>query len=143
VHLRIPQTCDYHDDEGRPFSPNSLDRGVRSERAMTLAVAEMYVQGVSTRKVTKIVEQLCGLQVTSTQVSRAAAELDDELAAWRSRPLGEVTYLTRASPAAHKAKTRTLVLGRICSTNVLHFEVFPPTTEQDARRRRACDGVRI
>jgi putative transposase len=39
------------------------------------------------------VEQLCGLQVTSTQVSRAAAELDEELAAWRSRPLGEVASL--------------------------------------------------
>ena len=93
VHLRIPQTRDYHDEEGRPFYPKSLDRGVRSERAMTLAVAEMYVQGVSTRKVTKIVEELCGLQVTSTQVSRAAAELDEELAAWRNRPLSEVTYL--------------------------------------------------
>ena len=93
VHLRIPQTRDYHDEEGRPFYPKSLDRGVRSERAMTLAVAEMYVQGVSTRKVTKIVEELCGLQVTSTQVSRAAAQLDEELAAWRNRPLGEVTYL--------------------------------------------------
>jgi putative transposase len=61
VHLRIPQTRDYHDDDGRPFYPKSLERGVRSERAMTLAVAEMYVQGVSTRKVTKIVEELCGL----------------------------------------------------------------------------------
>jgi len=61
VHLRILQTCDYHDEEGRPFYRKSLDRGVRSERAMTLAVAEMYVQGVSTRKVTKIVEQLCGV----------------------------------------------------------------------------------
>jgi len=50
----------------------------------------MYVQCVSTRKVTKIVEELCGLQVTSTQVSRAAAELDEELAAWPNRPLGEV-----------------------------------------------------
>jgi putative transposase len=93
VRLRIPQTRDYHDEEGRPFYPKSLERGVRSERAMVLAVAEMYCQGVSTRKVTKIVEQLCGLQVTSTQVSRAAAELDEELAAWRNRPLGEVTYL--------------------------------------------------
>ena len=91
--LRIPQTRDYHDEEGRPFYPKSLDRGVRSQRAMTLAVAEMYVQGVSTRKVTKIVEQLCGLQVTSAQVSRAAAELDEELTAWRNRPLGEFTYL--------------------------------------------------
>jgi putative transposase len=61
---------------------------------MTLAVAEMYLQGVNTRKVTKIVEQLCGLQVTSTQVSRAAAEPDEELAAWQTRPLSEITYLT-------------------------------------------------
>ena len=93
MHLRIPHTRDYHGEDGRPFYPKSLERGVRSERAMVLAVAEMYCQGVSTRKVTKIVEQLCGLQVTSTQVSRAAAELDEELAAWRNRPLGEVTYL--------------------------------------------------
>jgi transposase-like protein len=60
---------------------------------MTIAIAEMYVQGVSTRKVTKIVEELCGLEVTSTQVSRAAAELDEQLDAWRNRPLGEITYL--------------------------------------------------
>jgi len=93
VPLRIPQTRGYHDEEGRPFYPKSLERGVRSERAMTLAVAEMYVQGVSTRKVTTIVEKLCGLEVTSTLVSRAAAELDEELAAWRNRPLGEIVYL--------------------------------------------------
>jgi transposase-like protein len=60
---------------------------------MTLAVAEMYVKGVSTRKVTAVVEKLCGLEVTSTQVSRAAAELDEQLSAWRNRPLGEITYL--------------------------------------------------
>jgi putative transposase len=72
VDLRIPQTRGYHDENGRPFYPRSLERGVRSERAMTLAVAEMYVQGVSTRKVTAIVQELCGLDITSTQVSRAA-----------------------------------------------------------------------
>ena len=93
VSLRIPQTRGYHDDEGRPFYPKSLERGVRSERAMTLAVAEMYVKGVSTRKVTAVVEKLCGLEVTSMQVSRAAAELDEQLTAWRNRPLGEITCL--------------------------------------------------
>lgn len=93
VDLRIPQTRDYRDENGRPFYPRSLERGVRSERAMTLAVAEMYVQGVSTRKVTKVVEELCGLDITSTQVSRAAAELDEQLGAWRNRPIGEITYL--------------------------------------------------
>jgi putative transposase len=56
-------------------------------------VAEMYVQGVSTRKVAAITEQLCGLEVTSPQVSRAAQALDEELEAWRGRPLGETPYL--------------------------------------------------
>ncbi|MDQ5853851.1 MAG: IS256 family transposase [Chloroflexota bacterium] len=75
------------------FYPQSLDKGVRSERALKLALAEMYVQGVSTRKVAAITEQLCGFEVSSTQVSRAAAELDAVLAAWRTRPLGVYRYL--------------------------------------------------
>jgi transposase-like protein len=93
LELRVPQTRGYRDENGRPFYPKALDRGVRSERAMILAMAEMYVQGVSTRKVTAVVEELCGLEVTSTQVSRAAAELDEQLDAWRNRPIGEITYL--------------------------------------------------
>jgi transposase-like protein len=53
----------------------------------------MYVQGVSTRKVTAVVQELCGLDITSTQVSRAAAELDEQLGAWRNRPICEIAYL--------------------------------------------------
>jgi putative transposase len=75
------------------FYPQALEKGLRSERALRLALAEMYVQGVSTRKVAAIIEQLCGSQVSSTQVSRAAADLDTALAAWRNRPLGECRYL--------------------------------------------------
>jgi transposase-like protein len=93
LDLSVPQTRDYADEQGQPFYPSCLERGVRSERALTLAIAEMYVQGVSTRKVTKVMEELCGLQVTSTQVSRAAAELDEQLEAWRNRAIGQVRYL--------------------------------------------------
>jgi len=75
------------------FYPQALERGLRSERALTLALAEMYVQGVSTRKVKAITEQLCGVNVSSSQVSRAAAEMDSELEKWRERPLGEYPYL--------------------------------------------------
>lgn len=75
------------------FYPSALEKGLRSERALTLALAEMYVQGVSTRKVTKVIENLCGVEVTSTQVSRAASELDAVLSAWRSRPLSVCSYL--------------------------------------------------
>lgn len=75
------------------FYPKSLEKGLRSERALKLAVAEMYVQGVSTRKVTAITEELCGFEITSAQVSRAAAELDGVLAAWRTRSLGQYRYI--------------------------------------------------
>ena len=88
LSLKVPQTRDGE------FYPQSLTRGLRSERALLLAIAEMYVQGVSTRRVKKIVEELCGMEVSSTQVSRAAAELDDMLEAWRTRELGCCRYLT-------------------------------------------------
>jgi len=71
----------------------AYEQGMRSERALTLAVAEMYVQGVSTRKVTDITEKLCGLKISSTQVSRAASELDEALSAWRERPLGAYPFV--------------------------------------------------
>lgn len=91
IQFDVPQVRDVAD--GESFYPNSLERGVRSERALKLAVAEMYVNGVSTRKVAAITEELCGLNVTTTQVSRAAALLDDELEQWRSRPLGRHRYV--------------------------------------------------
>ena len=75
------------------FYPQALEKGLRSERALKLALAEMYVQGVSTRKVAAITEELCGFSVTSTQVSRAAALLDEQLHQWRQRPLERMRYL--------------------------------------------------
>jgi putative transposase len=75
------------------FYPSSLERGIRSERALKLALAEMYVQGVSTRKVAAITEQLCGVEISSAQVSRCAQELDAVLESWRTRPLGGCVYL--------------------------------------------------
>jgi len=85
--VQVPQT------RGVEFYPSALEKGVRSERALKVAIAEMYVQGVSTRRVTEVMQQLCGLEVSSTQVSRAAKLLDEELTAWRQRPLGETPYL--------------------------------------------------
>jgi transposase-like protein len=91
--LRVPQVRALPGGEPVAFYPRSLERGLRSERALKLAIAEMYVQGVSTRRVTEITRELCGLEVTSTQVSRAAAELDAQLSAWRERELGRCSYL--------------------------------------------------
>jgi putative transposase len=75
------------------FYPSALEKGLRSERALVAALAEMYVQGVSTRKVKAITEELCGVEISTMQVSRATAQLDEVLQEWRERPLGEVTYL--------------------------------------------------
>jgi len=91
------------------FYPQALEKGERSERALTLALAEMYVQGVSTRKVKAITEKLCGTEISSSQVSRAAARLDETLQAWRERPLGEIVYLyldARYEKVRHSGQVR-------------------------------------
>lgn len=88
LQLQIPQVRG-----GLRFYPSSLERGVRSERAMKLAIAEMWVRGISTRKVGQVLEQLCGTDITSIQVSRVAQELDTELEKWRQRSLGAFCFL--------------------------------------------------
>ncbi len=75
------------------FYPSALEKGIRSEQALVLALAEMYVQGVSTRKVAAILEELCGTSVSSTHVSQCAARLDADLELWRTRPLGAFPYV--------------------------------------------------
>lgn len=92
ITVAVPQVREVN-GQGGGFYPQSLERGTRSERALKLALAEMYVQGVSTRKVAAITEQLCGFSVSSGQVSQAAQELDATLEAWRNRPLSACPYL--------------------------------------------------
>lgn len=87
LQLAVPQV------RGAKFYPQALERGSRSEKALVAALAEMYVQGVSTSKVTKITEELCGCEISSSDVSRATALLDEEFQAWRERPLGAYEYL--------------------------------------------------
>lgn len=87
LQLAVPQV------RGASFYPSVLERGSRSEKALLLALAEMYVQGVSTARVSKITEELCGCEISSSDVSRATALLDKEFAAWRQRPLGAIEYL--------------------------------------------------
>lgn len=81
LRIQIPQV------RGLSFYPRCLEKGERSERALKLAIAEMYVQGVSTRNVAAITEELCGFEISSTQVSRCAKLLDEELQKFRERPL--------------------------------------------------------
>jgi len=75
------------------FYPEALEKGIRSERALKLTMAEMYVQGVSTRKVSAILEQLSGTTISATTVSEVIKQMDEGLEKWRNSPLGEVMYL--------------------------------------------------
>jgi len=87
LKISIPQV------RGLEFYPRCVEKGLRSEKALKLAIGEMYVQGVSTRKVEKITEMLCGYNLSSTQVSRIAQEMDKELEVFRNRKLGEFPYM--------------------------------------------------
>ena len=87
LNLAVPQVR-----EGG-FYPEALEKGLRSERALLCVCAEMYVKGVSTRKVSQIIEKMCGGKISASQVSRATAELDEKLSAWRNSELGNVIYL--------------------------------------------------
>ena len=90
VNVQVPKTAGH---DGEPFYPQSLERGRRSIRAVMLAVAEMYVKGVSTRDAEAVMREFGIESLSSSQVSRAAKLLDEELEAWRNRPLGQVKYL--------------------------------------------------
>jgi len=81
IELSVPQ-----DREGR-FQSDLFARFQRSEKALILALQEAYLQGVSTRKVTKITEQLCGTSFSKSHVSDLCQELDVDIQAWRDRPL--------------------------------------------------------
>ncbi|MFA5932441.1 MAG: IS256 family transposase [Candidatus Paceibacterota bacterium] len=87
IELKVPQVRNCN------FYPSFLEKGLRSERALIAAIAEMYVIGVSTRRVQNIIEKMCGFDVSSSDVSRASKSLDEELDKWRNRTLGSYRYL--------------------------------------------------
>jgi putative transposase len=88
-----------------------LEKGLRSERALVATLAEMYVQGVSTRKVKAITEELCGVEISAMLVRLATAQLAEVLQEWREPPLGEITYLY---VDACYEKMREAIRVRIC-----------------------------
>lgn len=83
IELRVPQ-----DRQGR-FRTEVFERYQRSEKALVMAMMEMYLQGVSTRKVKAITEELCGHEFSSSSVSRIVARLDEELEKFSRRRLEE------------------------------------------------------
>ena len=87
LELSVPQSrgCE-------PYHPSMFARWQRSERALLVACAEMYFQGVSTRKVQNVLEQMCSGEISSATVSRIASELDEKLSGFRRRSLNTTEY---------------------------------------------------
>lgn len=110
LELLVPQ------DRDGTFSTELFGRYQRTEQALVLALMEMYVQGVSTRKVAEVTEQLCGTRFSKSQVSALAGRLDNELAAWRERPLTAPSYPYLWVDARYE---HVRVDGRVVSQGVL------------------------
>jgi putative transposase len=87
LDLQVPQVrgCD-------PYHPSMFARWQRSERALLTACAEMYFQGVSTRRVRAVMEEMCDFELSAGTVSRIAAELDEKLEEFRARRLEHSCY---------------------------------------------------
>ncbi len=87
LSLRVPQVRGME-----PYHPSLFARYQRSERALLVACAEMYYLGVSTRKVGEVLEKMGGFSLSAATVSQVACEVDEKLAAFRSRPLHETAW---------------------------------------------------
>ncbi|WP_066127265.1 IS256 family transposase [Globicatella sanguinis] len=86
LNLRVPRTRD-----GK-FSTEIFERYQRNEKALLLTMLEMYIQGVSTRKVSKVIENLCGKTYSKSFVSSLTKQLDEEVRQWRHHDLSSVQY---------------------------------------------------
>jgi putative transposase len=110
LNLLVPQ-----DREGT-FSTRLFSRYQRNEKALVLALMEMYVEGVSTRKVKEVTEELCGISFSKSLVSKLAGSLDQELQAWRKRGLEAAAYPYLFVDARYE---KVRVDGRVVSQGVL------------------------
>ena len=111
LELSVPQVrgCE-------PYHPSMFGKFERSERALLVACAEMYFQGVSTRNVRAVLEQMCEGEISSASVSRVAAELDEKLATFRARRLDHTSWPYLKIDARYE---RVRVEGRVVSQAVL------------------------
>jgi putative transposase len=119
LELDVPQVrgCEHG-----PYHPSLFNKWQRSERALLVACAEMYFQGVSTRNVREVLGAMCegggggGGEVSAMAVSRVAQELDEKLASFRSRRLDEHAYPYVKVDARYE---HVRVDGRVVSQAVL------------------------
>ena len=105
IVLKVPR------DRSGAFSTEIFERYQRSEKALALAIAEMYIQGVSTRRVREIAEDLFGEEISAATVSRLNQKLDEKLSVFSSRPLPEAYPYVFVDARYEKVREEGLVRG--------------------------------
>lgn len=114
LNLNIPQV------RNGDFYPSCIEKGEKIEQALKLALAEAYIQGVSTRRMKEITEKLCGKEISSTQVSRFTKVFDEEVAKFKNRQLGKYVYLyldAQYEKVRHEGSVRSLAVLKAVGIN--------------------------
>ena len=133
--LEVPQVRDC--DRG-PYRPSLFGRWERSERALLVACGEMYFQGVSTRKVQEVLEQMCeGVELSAMTVSRVAMEIDEKLSAFRTRRLDVHAYPYLQVDARYE---KVRVDKRVITQAVLVVMGFTDEGRREILDWRVCDS---
>ncbi len=132
LELSVPQVrgCE-------PYHPSLFAKWQRSERALLVACAEMYFQGVSTRNVREVLESMCAGEISAMTVSRVAAELDEKLAAFRSRRLDHTSWPYLKIDARYE---KVRVEGRVVSQAVLVTVGFDADGRREVLDWRVADS---
>lgn len=132
LELDVPQVrgCE-------PYHPSLFNKWQRSERALLTACAEMYFQGVSTRNVRRVLEAMCDGEISSSTVSRVAAELDEKLESFCSRRLDHVDWSYLMIDARYE---KVRVEGRVISQAVLVVVGFTDQGRREVLHWGVCDS---
>lgn len=154
LNLHVPKLRKGH------FSTQLFARYQRSERAFILSLMEMVIQGVSTRKVSAITQKLCGTKFSAQTVSTLCKQLDEEVEAFRNRPLtasypfilADATYVRVHSPMGAVVSVGLFIAIGIREDGVrevLGFDVSQKESEQtwkamfQSLKKRGLRGVRL
>ncbi len=153
IELVVPRHRDV------PFRSLIFDNYKRSEAALVASMAEMVIAGVSTRKVAKVVETLCGTSYSKSMVSEVCKDLDDAVNQFRNRPLSaaypfvliDATYFKVRKD--HRIVSKALMVAYATNTDgkkeVLGFDLFDNETNDtwfmfiESLRKRGLHGVRV
>jgi transposase-like protein len=132
LELQVPQVRNCE-----PYHPSFFARFERSERALLVACGEMYFQGVSTRNVRAVLEEMCQTELSAMTVSRVAGEVDEKLSEFRARRLDHTAWEYLMVDARYE---KVRVNGKVVSQAVLVTVGFSVEGRRELLDWRVCES---